>query len=64
MFISMLLSSGQILTTNDNVDKIHVDKAQGVILEETEKNACGNAPQHRTGLVMLWYYSGLFGLIL
>ena len=27
------------------------------------KRNCGNAPQHRTALVMLWYYVGLFGII-
>jgi hypothetical protein len=26
-------------------------------------NKCGNASHHRTGLVMLWYRSGLFGTV-
>ena len=59
MFISRLSPSDPISTTVIHCDKIHAGTNMDVISEE--KNSCGNAAQHRIGLVMSCYHSGLFG---
>ena len=59
-FITKFVLFGHKLSKNVHVDKIHVQHVQGRIF--CRKKTCGNAPQHRTGLVKLTI-SLLFGTI-